>query len=106
MLCLKLAQCTKPCSTCDAPLMSLSQPSALTTMECTILHTLRPQLEAATHPLHGRKRQRRLYTEKAVTFNSCMPALAAMCGLTTARILLYKNHRSWCPPWTFPVFTD
>ncbi|KAK1859253.1 hypothetical protein I4F81_001850 [Pyropia yezoensis] len=90
VLCLKPGQCSKPCSTCDTPLMSLSAPSALTAMERTILITLHPQLEAATHLLHGRERQRRLHIEKALGVNSYMPALAAMGGLTTAPFLLYK----------------
>eukprot|EP00170_Pyropia_yezoensis_P002913 contig_12195_g2919 len=59
-------------------------------MERTILSTLHPQLEATTHLLHGRERQRRLHIEKALGVNSYMPALAAMGGLTTAPFLLYK----------------
>eukprot|EP00170_Pyropia_yezoensis_P000316 contig_1945_g317 len=90
VLCLKPGQCARPCSMCDAPLMSLSEPSALTAMERTILNTLHPQLEAATHLLQGRERQRRLYIEKAVSVNSYMPALAAMGGLTTALFFPYK----------------
>lgn len=56
MVCLKPGQYTKPCTTWDAPLLSLSEPAALTAMERTVLNTLHPQLEAATHSLHGRER--------------------------------------------------
>lgn len=39
MLCLKPGPLTKPCSTCDAQLLSLSEPAALTALERTVLNT-------------------------------------------------------------------
>lgn len=90
VLCLKPGQCALPCSTCNVPLSSLSSPTALTARQRTILNTLHPQVEAATHLLHGRDNQRRLHIEKATSINSYIPALATMGGLTTAPFLLYK----------------
>lgn len=86
----KPGQCAKPCSTCDVSLAFLSAPSALTAKRRSVLNTLHPQLEAAGHMLHGRERRPRLNIERAHGVNSYMPALAAMAGLTTAPILLYK----------------
>lgn len=104
VLCLKPGQGAKPCSMCDVPLSSLSGPAALTAVKRTILNTLHPQVECATHLLHGRERQRRLHIEKATIVNSYMPALAAVAGLTTAPFLLYNIigfdvlHVSFTPP--------
>lgn len=101
---LKPGQCTKPCSMCDVPLSSLSGPTALTAVKSTILNTLHPLVECATHLLHGRERQRRLHIEKATSVNSYMPALAAVAGHTTAPFLLYNIigfdvlHLSLTPP--------
>lgn len=90
VLCLKPGQCAKPCSTCDVFLAFLSAPSALTAKQRSVLNSLHPQLEAAGHMLRGRERRRRLNIERAHGVNSYMPALAALAGLTTAPILLYK----------------
>lgn len=90
ILCLKPGQCSRPCTNCNVLLASLSSPEALTARSRTILNTLNQQLDCMRHAERGTERQARLHMEKAISFNSHAPALAAMAGLTTAPFLLYK----------------
>lgn len=80
----------RPCSMCDAPLVHLSSPAALTEKQRTIINPLRPQLEGVAHLRLMWERQRRLFLEKEHSVHSYTPALAGMGGLTTYPYLLYK----------------
>lgn len=88
---LKPGQGLHPYSSCTAPVASLGAPRSLTAKERSLINTLNPQWEAASHLEHGSERQRRLHLERALSVNSYPPALAAMAGLTTTPFSLYKK---------------
>jgi len=90
ILCMKSGGTTYPCSSCKVASKDMVSSAALIAEDRDVLQTLEKHLEASELASLGEDRPRRVALESQESINSAIPALAALAGLSTPPLLLYK----------------